>query len=1041
MQKKHLLKLLFCSLITLFALTATAQTQVTGKVIDESGQTVPGVTVVIKGTTRGANTDVNGNFKINASTNDVLVFSSIGYIRKEVSLNGRSQIIIQLTTDNRRLNDVVVVGYGVQRRRDITGSVGSVQGEAFKDQPITSPVAALEGRVAGVNVVQASGAPDATPTITIRGVESFNQPAPLYIVDGIRVPDLNSLNVQDIASIEVLKDASSAAIYGASGAGGVLLVTTKKGSGTSSKPNITFSQRYGITRPKLVTLLDKNGFIQLENLVRPSVFANANKLDTLTNTDWVHTLYRNANEQNYNLSISGASPVVNYLFSGFYNGQNGVLQRNYSNIGGARINTDYKLGKFIQIGEQVAFSQRQTAPPIGAQADFHNAPFRTQPIIPVYSSNGGWGTEPSGYTGLAFSGPNPLGAIMSANVQNTKNNLQTNVYADIKLPLHLNFRTNVGYNYYLETQNYFQNSFNFGSVVQPDNSLNRFSLQSTQLLIDYLLTYNQNFGKHHIDALAGYEQITNTFSNINAMETSVGLPGYSFIQTSNSGLAVSGQYDPQGLIKSEFGRVNYNYAGKYYLSGSIRRDANFTEFGPNKQSGVFPAGSIGWTVGEEHFFEPLKKVINNLKFRASYGTLGNSAIAPYQYTASIRQFNSTSGVSAGGQNFAPGAPLLIANSTVNIPNSAVSWETTTETNLGLDGDALAGRLYYTFEYYNKTTSDMLYGLPVAPSTGITQPYYANVGKVRNRGFEFLVGFRDKAGAFGYDVSVNAGFNKNMVVSLNGTATGAFYDGYNFYNNGDTGFNMMPNQTITITKAGEPFGSFYGYKVQGIFKTDAEAASQKVNGNTAHAGDLIYQDVNGDGKIDANDRQIIGNPNPKMVYGISARFNYHNFDLQLLFNGVMGVQLFNGVKAYEQYPFADGNTTSRVFNDSFLGNNGLTSQPRLGMATPGGFTLDPNQNYTSVNSYFVENGSYLKLKNAQLGYTFSNGFLRKIAVKTLRVFVMANNVFVITKYTGLDPELASAYTTSGFGNVTTRGLDVVTNYPQTRIYSAGVDINF
>lgn len=347
MQKKHLLKLLFCSLITLFALTATAQTQVTGKVIDESGQTVPGVTVVIKGTTRGANTDVNGNFKINASTNDVLVFSSIGYIRKEVSLNGRSQIIIQLTTDNRRLNDVVVVGYGVQRRRDITGSVGSVQGEAFKDQPITSPVAALEGRVAGVNVVQASGAPDATPTITIRGVESFNQPAPLYIVDGIRVPDLNSLNVQDIASIEVLKDASSAAIYGASGAGGVLLVTTKKGSGTSSKPNITFSQRYGITRPKLVTLLDKNGFIQLENLVRPSVFANANKLDTLTNTDWVHTLYRNANEQNYNLSISGASPVVNYLFSGFYNGQNGVLQRNYSNIGGARINTDYKLGRVI----------------------------------------------------------------------------------------------------------------------------------------------------------------------------------------------------------------------------------------------------------------------------------------------------------------------------------------------------------------------------------------------------------------------------------------------------------------------------------------------------------------------------------------------------------------------------------------------------------------------------------------------------------------------------------------------------------------------
>jgi TonB-linked SusC/RagA family outer membrane protein len=1044
MNKRQLLKLLFLPVLLLLSFTAFAQAIVSGKVTDDSGQPLPGVTVVIKATVIGTNTDVNGNYRINSSANDVLVFSSIGYVKQEVSLNGRTQIDIQLKTDTRTLNDVVVIGYGTQRRRDITGSVGSVNGNLFKDQPITNPIAALQGRVPGVNVVTNSGAPDAAPTITIRGLESFNQPPPLYIVDGIRVPDVSSLNVQDIATIDVLKDASSASIYGASAAGGVLIITTKKGSGTGTKPTISFSARYGITKPKLVNLLNKDDFIKLLNITSPTTFAGANRLDTLANTDWVHTLYRNAYEQNYNLSISGSSPVVNYLFSGFYNGQKGILLNNYSNIGGGRINTDYKLTKFLQIGEQVALSQRQTAPPIGSQADFHNAPFRTQPVIPIFNSSGtGYGGEPTGYTGLVFSGANPYGAIQSAQVQNSKNNLQTNVYADIKLPFHLNFRTNIGYNYYLETQDYFQNSYNFGSVQQPNNALNKYSIQSTQLLTNYLLTYNQDFGKHHIDALAGYEQIVNKYNNINANETSVGLPGYAFIQTNASGLAVSGHYDPNGLVKSQFGRINYNYASRYYLSGSIRQDADFTKFGPNKQRGVFPAGSVGWNISEEPFFNPLKSAVNTLKFRASYGSLGNSAIPPYLYTAAYRQFTSTAGLSAGGQNFAPGTPLTIANTIPGIPNPNVHWETTTETNFGFDGDALDGKLYFTAEYYNKNTKDMLYGLQLPTSSGFTAPFVTNIGKANNRGFEFLVGYRDKIGKLGFDVSANAGFNKNKVISLDGTATSSVSDGYNFYNNGDYGFNTMPNQTITITKAGLPFGSFYGYKVLGIFNNDADAVKQAVNDikNKAHAGDLIYQDINGDGIIDSKDRQVIGNPNPKVVYGVNIRLNYQGFDLAMLFNGVLGVQLFNGVKSYEQYRFADGNTTSQVFNDSFLGNNGLTSQPRLGIPTTGGFTLDPNQNYTSVNSYFVENGSYLKLKNVQLGYTFSNNLLKKAAVKNARVFIMANNLFVITKYSGLDPELGSAYTPSGAGNVTTRGLDIPTNYPQTRIYSVGVDVNF
>ena len=332
---------------------------------------------------------------------------------------------------------------------------------------------------------------------------------------------------------------------------------------------------------------------------------------------------------------------------------------------------------------------------------------------------------------------------------------------------------------------------------------------------------------------------------------------------------------------------------------------------------------------------------------------------------------------------------------------------------------------------------MLYALPLPPSAGFTQSYIANIGTVNNKGLDILLGYRNKAGEFGYDVSVTASFNKNKVTSLDGVAADALYDGYNYYSNGDSGFNIMSNQNLTITKAGLPFGSFYGYKALGIFQTDAQAAASAQP--NAHAGDLIYDDKNNDHKIDANDQQVIGNPNPKLTYGANIHLNYKGFDVAMLFHGVAGVQLFNGVKAYEQYPFADGNTNSKVFGDSFLGTNGLTSQPRLGIANSNGtFTLDPNKNYTAPNSYFVESGNYLKLKNLQIGYTLSNSLLQRAKIKSARIFVMANNVFTITKYTGLDPELAGSFTTSGYGGVTTRGVDAVSQYPQTKIYSAGVD---
>lgn len=1052
MKRKRLLRwATICTFLLLGFGVARAQDRtVTGTVSDEKGGALNGATVRIKGSDRGVSTDATGHFSLSVPLKaSRLEVSYVGYETIEVVARGMEALQISLTPVKGSLNEVVVVGYGTQKRKDVTGSVASVRGSAIRNQPVTSVTEALQGRAAGVEVIKNSGQPGAAPTIIIRGLSSLHQPTPLYIVDGVRMPGDN-INIQDIESVDILKDASAAAIYGSAAAGGVILITTKKGR--IGKPAVNFNARYGVTKPRLITdLLGKQDYIKLQNIINPNYFKNATHTDTLANTDWVHALYGDAYEQNYNLSVSGATPAVNYLLSGFYNAQKGIYIRNYSNIGGARVNTDYKLGEYIRIGEQLAVSQRKTVPLLGSEAQLHNPPFRTAPIIPMHNQNGTWGTVPPGY-GIQFGAPNPVGAVYSADAVDYQNNLQGNAFLEVKLPFHLNFRTNFGYSYYLETQDYFQYPYNFGAVVGTTNSLNKLYNQSSQFLDNFLLTYDQSVGKHNINAVAGYEQITSKYNGLNTTVTANGVTTYSIIPTSNSTTTANGFMDPNGLIKSYFGRVNYNYDNRYYISGSIRQDANFTVFGPNKQKGTFSAASAGWTVSEEGFFKSLQSIVNVLKLRGSYGQLGNSNIPPYTYTANFGAFTGVDGLgSLNGANFAPGAPLYLGSSVNNLANPNLHWETVTETNIGMDAELLNHKLYFTVEWYNKKTKDMLYALPSALSAGFSAPYFTNIGNVSSKGVDVLVGYRDKTGALSYDISVNAGFNRNKVTNLDGIATDALYDGYNYYNNGNEGYGITPNLPITITQSGLPFGSFYGYKVLGIFKTDADAAKQIVNNNVARAGDLIFaHDPKNGAALSSKDKQVIGNPNPRMVYGINIRLNWKGFDAALLFNGVAGVDIYNGVKAYEMFPFtSDANTTTKVWGNSFLGSNGLTGQPRMGFVKPdGSYGFDPNGNYTSVNSYFIESGSYLKLKNLQVGYTFSNDVLAKAGMKSARIFVMANNLFTITKYSGVDPEIGSSFSHqavmgfvgTGVG-VTTRGLDAVSQYPQTRIFSAGLDLNF
>src|ERR1700733_851044 len=532
MTKLRLLRplLLFCLLgLVLTHVRAQDKTiSLSGTITDNRGAPLPGATIKIKGSENGVSSNASGAFTIIVpSAASRLSISYIGYETQEIALNGRIHLDVALQPAKDNLEEVVVVGYGTQKRKDITGSIASVKGDVIKNQPVTSVTAALQGRAAGVEVIENSGQPGAsTPTIIIRGLSSLHQPAPLYIVDGVRVPGDN-INIQDIATIDVLKDASAAAIYGSAAAGGVIVITTKKGTG--AKPQVNFDSRYGITVPKLVTdLLRKNDYIKLENVINPSYFKNAAHTDTLPDVDWVHALYGNAYEQNYNLSVSGSTPAVNYLFSGFYNSQKGIFVRNYSNIGGIRVNTDYKLGNWIKIGEQLALSQRKTEPLIGEEAQLHNAPFRTAPIIPIKNEDGTWGTIPPGY-GIQFGGPNPLGAAYDADTVDFQNNMQGNVYAEVKLPLHLTFKTTLGYSYYLETMDYYQAPYDFGADQSPTNLLNKLYNQSGQLLDNFVLTYDQSFGKHSINAVAGYEQISTKNDNLNSTVTNNGLPDYSIV--------------------------------------------------------------------------------------------------------------------------------------------------------------------------------------------------------------------------------------------------------------------------------------------------------------------------------------------------------------------------------------------------------------------------------------------------------------------------------------------------------------------------------
>ncbi|WOK08436.1 TonB-dependent receptor [Imperialibacter roseus] len=997
---------------------ANPAVSVSGKVSDEQGVGIPGVSVIEKGTSNGVATDVEGGYSIDVdSPNSTLVFSSIGYITQEIRVGAVSSLNVSMVEDIQSLNEIVVLGYASQSKEDLTGAVSSLKSEDIKNLPVTSAAELLQGRVAGVQVVKSSGAPGATSDIVVRGGGSVNGMSPLFIVDGVRMGTNYSFNSEDIESMEILKDASAAAIYGAQAAGGVVLIQTKRGSGNNEKININVSGYSGIrnTRP-LVPLMNTQQMFAARKAFGYDVSAWGDP-NTLPDVDWVDELYNPGNDNNYTVSLAGSSQKANYYLSGNIFKQKGIKLDNSFERYSFRTNSDFHLSKNVTVGETVYLYKSYLNPDQGGNY------WRTVPTMPVYEPDGSWGQAPSaGY----FNGNNPALVALTNHGGQDEFAIQSNAYVDIKIMDGLNLRGTLGANIGSSVNSIFSEAYNIGSQSAPAIFTETYT-DWENYTANLVASYEKMVGDHSFKALAGYEMYKEDrkYVTVNATNFVADVTESFFLNNDVTSQRVTGGPSPDQRLLSQFGRINYSYAGKYLASATIRRDGS-DRFGPANKWGVFPAFSAGWRISEEGFFDQ-GGFISSMQLRASYGALGNiGAIPQYLYQ-----------VSYSPQNFhalGDGRAVQSYSRALSLANTEIKWEEVKTTDFGVDFGLLDQRLTVTMDWYKRLTSDMIYQLPLPMSSGYvagrllaSNPVFTNIGELSNTGLEIGANYEQSVGDLQMNFGLTGAFNKNKVVSLDGSGTKSINDG--------VGGQYLSN-SISRTVDGQPMSQFFGYVVEGIFATDQEAQERGVVQEGAGAGDLIYKDVNGDGVITQDDRDFIGNPWPKLNFGININMKYRGFDLALAFQGVSGVDLYNANRHYSDFLAGDYNSSPEVFKASFFDGNGLTSVPRLGFTdVNGNYQRDPNANYTNISSYFVENGSYLKLRNLQFGYSFPIAALSNIKVSALRIYLMADNFLTFTKYKGVDPEVL------GEGTVGSRGIDFNSRYPQTTFVSAGFNLSF
>lgn len=1010
-------KLIFLNvmLLTLCTTYLWAQQQVTisGIVTDNENYPVIGGSVVIKGSSTGVITDIDGNYTIQAAQGQTLIFSYVGMDSKEVLIANQTVIDVRLT-EGVELSEVVVIGYGTVKKSDLTGAVSSVSAKELQANIARSAAGALQGRVAGVSVSNVGGQPGAGMSINIRGLSSLTSNTPLYVIDGVYA-DINLIDPADIASLEVLKDASAAAIYGSRAANGVVLISTKSGR-KESPLKVDVNVFAGIQNVvKKLDLMNANQWIQT---ISPTFPDQSNIPETVRNwnggkgTDWQDEAFRTAPITKANISLSGGTKNATYNLSAGYMNQKGVLiESGYDAFNLRSRNTFSLFNDHLRLGNTLIIKNSEKKK---NTVNVMNIMW-LNPLVPVYDENqlGGFGARESWMRNM----DNPIGYSKLYDNKQHRLEMMLNAYAEVDLFIPgLYYKLNIGYNK-TNGRNYDYNSpYDFGSGVIKSDLFEQ-GLFNDQWLVENTLNYNQTFGKHTVSGLLGYSAQKNSNREFGAGRKDLPDGTYVIGAGSTTEQRTSGELQENAIV-SLFGRVMYSYDSRYMLSASVRRDGS-SRFADGHRYGVFPSISAGWNIMNESFFDNAKSWADELKVRASYGVLGNQEIKNY----------TTQNIVTSGINYVQGGAWWMGSVTgANwVSPRDLTWEETKTVNIGLDGTFLNGKISFNADYFVQNTEDILLSISMPQSVGMGSSPTMNAGTIENKGFELALNHRNTVGEVYYNVGANISTVKNKVKKVTVGNEQKF-----------TGYNPQGEGTITWAKVGDPIGSFYLIKTDGIFQNEAEIkAHVDGNGNLiqpeAAPGDIRFVDFDGDGKITDEDRQYMGSPFPDFSFGIRAGAEWKGFDLNLFFDGMSGNKIYNFTRARLESSNLYTNYSTTLLNSWTLQNTN-TNIPRYTME-------DPNLNSRRVSDRWLENGSFIRLKTLEFGYALPKDILRKTLIQNLRVYTAMENLFTITKYKGFTPDLGQNDDQSGGGDGTmTRGTDHG-RFPLARTISIGLQLNF
>lgn len=1056
---KGFLALFVCAISMAFSLGVSAQSTVSGRVSDGEGVGVPGVSIVIMGTAQGAVTDIDGNYSMELPAGSVkLMFSYIGMLTQEVDVDGKTTIDVVMQADVIGVDEVVVVGYGTQQKKTVTGAVSSVGAEDLRAVPVANAAARLQGRVSGVTIVS-DNSPGGDATVRVRGYGTINNNDPLFVIDGVPTTGgLSKINPNDIESMTVLKDASSSAIYGVRAANGVIIITTKRGK--SGAPRVTFDARYGVQKAtnsmdlmntqeygEMLFMEMRNkglspgdtgwGTSQYGNGATPVIpmyckpvatsvdessysFPDNTIYKASPGTDWYDEIFDAAPIQEYNISVSGGTDKGNYAFSTGYMNQEGIVINTGFERYAARMNADVKIADWLEIGESIGVTYTdRVGIENNREGNAISQAYRMQPIIPVYDIQGNYaGTKAPG-TG---NGANPV-AVLDRDKDDNHREMRIlgNAYVKVHLMEGLSVKTLFGVNY--ESQRWrdrFLQNPEFAEA-KPTDKLTENYAGGIQYNWANTLNYTKTFADNHkLDVMAGVEAVNNNWDYFNAGRTTYFATDldYMVLDAGESDQSSGGSFDEWATF-SYFARANYSYADKYLFEAVVRRDAS-SRFSEDNRWGTFPAFSAGWRISEESFMDDSRDWLDDLKLRVGYGQLGNDQVGNYNVYSTYRANINESFYDINGS----GSSTQSGFHKYKLGNPDAKWETTSTTNIGVDATMLNNLFEVNVDWYTKTTSDMLYPASKPNTWGQLQFPNVNIGEMKNTGWDFMLTYHGTITKdFTVDVRANISHYKNEVVKLNDNSDEILY-----------GTSLREN-VYTATTTGQPISSFYGYVVEGIFQSNADVQSHVPFNAESFENDVYskpgvfkYKDVNKDGKITADDRDFIGSPHPDFTYGLNIDLNYKNWDMTMFFSGSKGNDLINYVNRWTLFTNFQGNRDPdrlyKSWGSPYLSDNADATLP---------IALQDDSQMQKNSSFFVEDGSYFRMKDLQLGYTLPKSITSKAGIGSLRVYGQVTNLFTISDYSGLDPEIRTGRSDQIFG--VDEG-----SYPTPRMIMFGVSLN-